>query len=267
MEQSQNDDLNNDRNDDLNDDVEEAVPARRRPSRRVLVLVLAPILIISVVATIARGFRPTLIANYPLLLLAIEPATTHMVLVQERIAPVAFYAVVIVRRLILDPIYFYLGRWYGNTALQWLMRQAPGMGELVASIEKHFPRFGFLIVAIYPQPLVFVIAGASRMRFWVFMLFDALNTVVIVYLVRSLGKAVETPVGGVNNFISQYSIPLTILSIVLVLFFLFQGRRNGKSAVPNISRMASDLEDGSRPTRSGNDSDGGNSGSDSGPIR
>ncbi len=216
--------------------------SRSRPGRAALFLAIAPLVVLTIVANVGAAFRPTLIANYPVLLLAANPHTLNMTLVSAKVGTAVFFAVVIVRRLIADPCYFMLGRWYGDSAIRWLEKRSPELGSLAATIERWFPRWGKLIVIFYPHPLVIVLAGGSKMRFWTFMFYDFLGTVALAVAVRQFGFRAGGAISPVTNFISKYSVPLTVMSVLLAVYLYWDGRRRGKEGITSVARTERQLE-------------------------
>src|SRR5438105_4488909 len=96
--------------------VPDAPPATRRI--RVSVL-LVPIIVLHVAGTLADWFAPALLAHAPLLELFLNPRLRYMALVADRVGTVAFFSVALIRLVMLDPLYYFLGRWYGDAAVRW----------------------------------------------------------------------------------------------------------------------------------------------------
>lgn len=227
-----------------------AVPARRRPSRAVLAITLFPIVTIMAIGTIINiVFRAYLTAEHPLLLLMNDPRTINMLLVESRLDWWSYYPVVIIRRLIADPSHFLLGYWFGRSAIQWIKRHSPELGDMAVKLEGWFPRFGWLLVLVYPHALVMVIAGASTMRFRTFFALDFIGVLVAAIAVDLFGDLIEPQVKWLNSLISDYWIPLTIFSIGLfLLMYVISGRKEPRQTTGSI---IDELEsgDGGEPRR------------------
>lgn len=223
---------------------QEALPEHRPPRKALLFWALVPILTVLVVGNVSLWlFRPYLIDSHPLLLLAVSPSTAFMVLVQDRLDSFSYYSVVIARSLFADPSYYLLGYWYGRAAIGWIKRHSPDLGELAVKLEEWFPRFGWALVAVWPHPLVMVMAGASTMRFATFIALDLAGVVVRAIGVRELGWVVEDQVNWFTEFNSRWWIWLTLLSLVYIAYLVISARRSGKgSGFQSMSDIRRELE-------------------------
>lgn len=228
-------------------DVDESTrETRSRPGKFVLFLTLAPLIGMTIAANIANAFFPTLLEHHPLTLVMFDPRTRNLLLVTAKVAFIAWFVAALIRRVIFDPLYFLLGRWYGDAGVRWLEKRSPDLGALLTKIEEWFPRFGPLLVAIYPHPLVCVMAGASAMRMWAFVAYNTLGNIVILAVVWQVGETAERPVAATTSFISKYSLPLTVVSFVLVAYYLLRNKSEGHSPIESVGRMEQELEDESR---------------------
>ncbi len=238
--------------DDPQDKIPEvALPTHRPPNKGLLTLALIPIVGILVGGNIALlGFKPLLIKDHPLLLLLVSPSRTFMVLVQARLDAVSYYAVVIVRSLLADPSYYFLGYWFGVKAIGYIKKYTPELGEIATKLEQWFPRFGWLLVLLYPHPLVMVMAGASTMSFFTFITLDFAGVMIGAYLVREFGWLVQGLVDWITRFNAKYWIPLTGVFLLYGAYMIFSARRRGGSfQTPGSIRK--ELEGGDRNSEDG----------------
>jgi len=215
---------------------------RPAPSKRALWLTIAPLVILTIFANVGAAFRPRLIANHPLILLMADPKNLNIVLVTAKVSFAALLVVVVIRRLLANPFYYLLGYWYGDAAIRWLEKRSPELGTLATTIERWFPRWGVLIVLVYSHPLVVVMAGASEMKLIAFMIYDFIGTTASVLLLRQFGVRFDSAINPVTGFITRYSIPLTVLSFVLVAYYLWDGQRKGKSKIGSVGDIERELE-------------------------
>ena len=84
---------------------------RRRKPR--VALLVAPIVVFAVAATIATALTPALAAKHPLLLITLE-ARNRNLLLARRVDVVPVIVVATIRRTLTDPLYFLLGHFYGS---------------------------------------------------------------------------------------------------------------------------------------------------------
>jgi len=67
------------------------------------------------------------------------------------------------------------------------------------------------------------------------------GTAVRLYLIRILGEAFERPIEVVLDFIREYRLPLTALSISLVVITVVMDRRSGKGELEAILDIEEEL--------------------------
>jgi membrane protein DedA with SNARE-associated domain len=203
-------------------------PARSRPRRRTLVLLVVPIIGIIVIGTIGNAIHPTLVAHHPLWLIAMEPRNRFLILVANRVDFVPFLLVATLRRLSSDPLFYLLGYLYGDAGVRWIERKMGEGGAMVRAIERGFAAAAPPMVFLFPGAIVCVLAGATGMSPVLFLVMNVLGTVTIVSLVYRFAGAVERPLDAVNRFYSGNARWLTAVSIVLTVFWLWDQRRRGK---------------------------------------
>jgi hypothetical protein len=104
-------------------------PARRRPSRRAITLVSIPLICLVIMSYVGDALAPTLIDTHPVLLMALNSRTRNLVLVTNEVDALTFYSVGLIRLLVSDPLFFLLGMWYGDAAVQWMERGSRTFGD------------------------------------------------------------------------------------------------------------------------------------------
>lgn len=225
-------------------DSDNPVPHRPRPRKLIITLTIAPIVLMTIAANIASFFFPALVADHPLTLIAFDARARNLILVSAKVGLVAWFSVALIRRTFFHPLYFLIGRWYGESAIKWIARKSPDIGSLVLQIERWFPRWGVPIVAVYSHPLVCVIAGASRMKMWTFIACNVIGNIIELAIIWQISKWVETPVDSVTGFFERYTLPLTILSIAFFAFVFLRKEKEGSSPIQSIDDIESELESG-----------------------
>jgi membrane protein DedA with SNARE-associated domain len=206
-------------------DVEEE-QERPKPSRRTLVLLVAPIVMITTMGLIASAFTPTLATKHPLLMIALDARNRFLVLARD-VDLVPFVIVAVLRRSFSDPLFYLLGRFYGNNALRWLEKKG-GLGDLVPFTQKLFKKAGYPMVFAFPGAIVCALAGQTGMSPVGFMVTNLAGTVTAVFLVRRFSSAVASPVEGLLDFFSRNLVATTAVSISLVVLSLVLNRVQGK---------------------------------------
>jgi membrane protein DedA with SNARE-associated domain len=201
---------------------------RRGPARRRLLAVSIPLGVIAAAAVVGNALAPTLVVNHPLLLLALNTTTRHLVLTSTSVDFVPYLLVGLGRRLLEDPFLFLLGRWYGDDAIAWVDAKVGG-GRFLAFVQRNFRWVGWLLVAAVPGGVVCVLAGASRMRTAVFLVLNVGGTVATILALRRFGDVFAGPVDAMVAFVGDNVVVLTGLSVLLTGLFLLRRRRRRSS--------------------------------------
>jgi membrane protein DedA with SNARE-associated domain len=202
------------------------VEERPKPSRRTLILLVTPIVIITTMGLIASAFTPTLATKHPLLMIALDARNRFLVLARD-VDIVPFVIVAVLRRSFSDPLFYLLGRFYGDNALRWLQKKG-GFGDLVPFTEKLFKKAGYPMVFAFPGAIVCALAGQTGMSPVGFMVTNLSGTLTAVFLVRRFSSAVASPVEGLLDFFSRNLVVTTAVSISLVVLSLVLNRVQGK---------------------------------------
>ena len=211
------------------------------PSRRTLVLLVAPIIVLVSIGTIANAVHPTLVKNHPLLLVALEPRNRWIILVADK---VSFWPLLVfgtIRRLASDPLFFLLGHLYGDGAVRWAEKKFDANTGTVQKIERVFQKAGPLLVFFFPGALVCVLAGATGMSPVLFFVLNIVGTITTVTLLYHFASVVEGPVDAINGFYGDNFKWLTVVSIVLTGLYVWNQWRQGKSEIQSLSSIEDEL--------------------------
>jgi len=202
------------------------VEERPKPSRRTLILLVTPIILITTLGLIASAFTPTLATEPPLLMIALDARNRFLVLAR-RVDLVPFVIVALIRRSFSDPLFYLLGRFYGDNALRWLQKKG-GAGDLVPFTEKLFKKAGYPMVFAFPGAIVCALAGQTGMAPVGFMVTNLAGTLTAVFAVRRFSSTIASPVEGLLGFFSRNLVLTTAISIGLVVLSLVLNRVQDK---------------------------------------
>ena len=209
-------------------------------SRRNLTLLLVPVVVLTVAATVANALAPALLADHPLVLLALAPIFRYMVTTATQIDPVPFFTVALVAKFATDPIMYLLGWHYGDAAVRWIERKA-GAGEYVRTLERWFTRARYPVVFLAPNRLVCVLAGATRMPFRSFAAVNVAGTLATITVAWSLSDALSGPIDAFIRFIDRYQWWFTALTVTAVVVSVSLQRREGRSELESITEIEREL--------------------------
>ena len=220
---------------------EESEPAAAvdKPRRRTLWLLVSPLLVIWVGATIATALTPTLATKHPLLLIILDPRNRNLVLARH-VDLVPFLLVGVFRRMLTDPLYYLIGRLYGDAAIRWLEHKGGG-GQLVRWAEKAFAKASYPIVFLWPGPIVCALAGAAGMKVKGFLITNLAGTIAAVVVLRLSGDLLGGPVDAILGFFNRNLVVTTAVTIALVVLSLLLGRLDTE---PSIKDLEAEIEGG-----------------------
>lgn len=219
-------------------------PADHRPSRRTLVLLVIPIVGLIVLSNIGNALSTTWFDTHPLALLALNSQNRNLILTTNYLDPWSYYLMGTARLLVADPLFFLLGLWYGDAALQWLERRTKTLGETVRQMEGVFRRFTYPVVFLFPNQYVCMFAGAAGMSVPGFFVTNLAGTVARLYLIRRLGDTFESPIDSFRDFVVDYRGPLFVISLVLAAAFLVSELRGWRGGLGDLEDLAEQAEGG-----------------------
>jgi len=222
-------------------------PERPKPSRRTLILLVTPIVVLTIAGTIGNAFIPTLAADHPLLLIMLDARNRQLVLARHVALP-AFFTVAIVRRMLSDPLFFLLGRFYGDSAVRWLEKKGGG-GSLVTFTERLFHKkwASYPMVFLFPGAVVCALAGATGMGAGAFMFLNLAGTIAAVAALRLFSDAVASPVEAVIQFFDRHKVATTTVTVLLVVLSLVLSRLQGKLEMSSVEELEKELAEDPAP--------------------
>jgi membrane protein DedA with SNARE-associated domain len=231
--------------------VTETESPAERPSRKRLAIVVAPIVGLIVAAYVGDALTTTLAEDHPLLLVLLNARSRILVLTTNQLDAVSYYLAAGGRLLASDPLFYLLGRWYGDAMIVWVEKRSKTFGEQIRLYERAFAKAAYPLVFIMPNPYICVFAGASGMKVRSFFTLNIAGTVARLYMIRVLGKRFDSPIQSVLRFFGQYRIPLLIFSVGLTVFIIWNDRRQGKDEIGSMLDLADnppDEQDSEPPT-------------------
>jgi membrane protein DedA with SNARE-associated domain len=199
--------------------------APRRGDRHRLWWLTGPLVVIAAAAIAGNAFAPALLDRAPLLLLALNATTRHLVLTATSVDVVPYLLVGLGRRVLEDPFLFLLGRWYGDDAVAWIDAKVGG-GRYLRWVQRHFTKVGYVLVALFPGGVVIVLAGASGMNIVVFFALNIAGTIATILALRWAGDSVSGPVDAIVAFTGDHVVVLTVASVALTAGWLLWQRRD-----------------------------------------
>jgi membrane protein YqaA with SNARE-associated domain len=223
---------------------DETAPPPAHPGRRLLTVLITPIILLVICGSIADALWPTLVESNPLLLIGLSSKNRYLVLVVNDVASVWYYLIGTLRLLAPDPLFFLIGWFYGQAALRWMERRTPTIGSFMARLERWFPRFSWPLVLMFPNNYMCLIAGAARMSPVLFITLDIIGTLGRLLMIQVIGDVFSGPVNSFLGFVSTWRIPILIVTIGLVaLSTLGEFRRGNREldALQDLEEAADEV--------------------------
>lgn len=221
---------------------------REKPSRRVLYLLLAPIIALSVAGTLGDWFAAAIINEHPLLQMFVNPRNRYLALASNQIDTVPFYVVGFLRLVLTDPLFYLLGYWYGDNALRWIEKRLGEDGSMVQSFERFFAKAAYPIVLLAPNGYICAMAGMTGMRPMVFVSLNVTGTAVRLVAIRQFAATFDAPLQEVLEFIQRYQWWIVGFSVALGAWQLTGKWRRGEQKIEPLAEIAEELEEGDAPT-------------------
>lgn len=220
---------------------------RRSPSRRTLALIVGPILAVVVLGTVGNMFHAPLLKDHPLWLVALEPRNRFLLLVAEKVSFWPFLVVATLRRLASDPLFYLLGYFYGERGVRWIERKMGEGGGMVRVIERGFAKAAPVMVFFFPGAIICVLAGATGMSVMAFVLLNLAGTLTMVIVLYQFAEILGGPIGAINRFYANNTLIITVVSVVLTVYWLWSQRRRGRPELQSLSSIERELEEDRPP--------------------
>lgn len=208
---------------------------RTPPGPHTLKLLAVPIVILIVVSNVGDALAPRLVDTHPLQLLAMNARNRNLILVTNQLDAVSYYVVGTLRLLLSDPLFFLVGYWYGDTALEWMERRTKSFGRTLRQWERWFGKAAYPLVFVAPNNYICLFVGAAGMSVPGFFAVNLAGTVVRLYLIRRLGEQFEAPIDDVLGFIADYRTPLLVLSVLVFGGLMVNELRRGKDELESLT--------------------------------
>lgn len=211
------------------------------PNKTVRNLLIGGLIALVVAGYVAAGLLSFLLSEHPLVFIGLSSSNRNLALASGSLSAWSFYLVAFLRLLAPDPLFFLLGRWYGDAATRWMEQKSPSYGQLLRQLERWFEKARYLVVVIAPNNPVCLFAGASTMTWASFLVANVAGTIGRLVLIRLFSSAFENPLGAVRGFISDYQKPLLVVSIGLVAFTIWSERRAGRDSIGDLVHIDEDM--------------------------
>ncbi|MGH9158140.1 MAG: DedA family protein [Acidimicrobiales bacterium] len=191
-------------------------------------LCIAALVVSAVVKKIGEASAPALLVNAPLLLVAASPDAKYLLLASQSVATLPLVVVALVRRMLLQPVVYGLGRMHGRSMLGWFDTRFKRIGRMMRAIERWFGRWPSAVTVGFPGGLTMFLAGDIRMRLSRALPLTAIGLLIRIGFTLWLGAVFSGPVEGFVGFVGDHQGQLTVLTLGLTVYHLIRTRRRSR---------------------------------------
>jgi membrane-associated protein len=208
-------------------DAPRLTPWQGRPERADK-LILATMALAGVIPLALAPLVPALVASHPALLELIRGSTASIVNMgaRARIGETSIVQAVLLAvpsLMMFDWVFWWAGRRWGDRVFVWLLGgPSPRNERRLARLHRLEARFGPLgVVLAYllplPTVLIYAAVGDGGMRLWVFLILDALGTVLWTGLLAAAGWQLGQTAVDIADAVARYSLWATFGLIAAIM--------------------------------------------------
>ncbi|MCU1498308.1 MAG: hypothetical protein JWM47_2261, partial [Acidimicrobiales bacterium] len=154
-----------------------------------------------------------------------------------------YYPVAVVRLMATKPLVWLIGAWYGHRAVGWAERRSRRGAGLIRWVERHFGRFGWVVVAITSNNVVCLLAGSAGFPLGWFLVLAALSTIVRLWAMRVVGDALSVPIDAVIGYVGDHRPLFIALSVAILTGGLWWQHRAGRSELDTLASLEEAVAD------------------------
>lgn len=195
----------------------------------------------TIASWVGDSLLSVLIDRHPALFISLNARNRNMVLARRYLDWWTFFGIGTVRLLVSDPLFFLLGRWYGDAAVRWMERRSPTYGGMMRTAERWFAKASYPLLALAPNNVICLFAGASGMTMPVFLAINVLGTVTRLGLLWFFGDVASSPLDVLRDFITENRIPVLIVSVGLVALSIWNERRAGGTEIEGLLHLEDEI--------------------------
>lgn len=195
-----------------------------------------------VLGWIGDAFWGSLVDRHPLGLILLNAKPRYLILTVNDLDPWTYYVVGTVRLLCTKPLVWLVGAWYGHRAVGWAERRSPRGATVIRWVERHFGRYGWIVISITSNNVVCLVAGSTGFSLAWFMVLAVIGTLVRLWIFAQVGDIFSETIDTVIEFVVDHRPAVVGISILLVLGGLWWQHRHGRSDLDELADLEHALE-------------------------
>lgn len=216
------------------------------PSDRHRNLVFGAIAAAIVLGWVGDALWASLVDRHPLALILLNAKPRYLILTVNDIDAWAFYPVATARLVVTKPLVWLVGAWYGPRAMVWAEERSERGGRVLRFAERHFARWGWLIVLITSSNPVCLMAGAAGFPLAGFLVLAVVGTVARLVVLDVVGDALAQPIDLVVDWVGDHRTLVVALSIAVVVGGLTWQHRHRRSGLDELRSLEQATDDDHR---------------------
>ena len=211
------------------------------PNRAARNVVVGATITFFVVAIVGDSFLSVLYDKHPAVFIGLNSRNRNLVLAKPYLDWWSFFGIATVRLLASDPLFFLLGRWYGDAGVRWIEKRSPTYGPLARGAEKWFGKASYPLVVIAPNNYICLFAGAGGMSIPVFAVLNVVGTIGRLTVLWFVTDSISEPLDWFRELISENRLAFFVISVSLVLLSLFLDRKAGGTEVGGLLHIEEEI--------------------------
>jgi len=225
---------------DAADDLRPLPPGPPSPAIRNAVIALA--IGFFVLSLVGDTFLSVLYDRRPQLFIALNARNRNLALARPYLEWWEFFGIATVRLLVSDPLFFLLGRWYGDAGVRWIERRSSTYGPMARAAERWFGKAAYPLVVIAPNNYVCLFAGAGGMSVAAFAALNLVGTLGRLLLLWYLTDALADPLDWVRDLIAEHRLVVLVISAAAVGLSLWLDRRAGGGEIDGLLHLEEEID-------------------------
>lgn len=185
-----------------------------------------------VLSRVGAMFMPLLIEQHlHLLLVALSPRFTLMLLAAPFVDPLPLVTVMAARRTLAIAMGYYAGRHFGDGALAWMETRYARIARFLRRVERLFTKASVPTLFLWPGFITSLLSGTLPMPVTRYVVVAFAGSVTWAALVLQLAEPLTPLLLWLTAFMSEHVVPLTVASVVIVVGYELHRRRRNLRAL------------------------------------
>ncbi|CAN5735905.1 hypothetical protein BH10ACT1_BH10ACT1_00790 [soil metagenome] len=179
----------------------------------------------------------SLVDRHPLTLILLNAKPRYLVLTVNDLDAWTYYPVATFRLLCTKPLVWLIGAWYGDRAVGWAEKRSQRGAGLIRWVERHFGRFGWVVIAITSNNVVCLLAGSAGFSLTWFMVLAVVGTLVRLWIFSLVGDVFAETIDDIIGFVGDHRALVVAASVAVVLGGLWWQHRSGTSSLDDLASL------------------------------